>query len=172
MLLDNCSKELKFHKPRKTPACKVCQILLTNDNWNLGAKLNSKYICIEHERERSKINEQTIRGTIHRLLRRAKSNAKNRGWEFDLNYDFVLNILEKGICQISGITFIYISYHRFRPSIDRIDNNKGYTKNNVQIVVKIYNYLKNRYSDEDCLDFLKQFAEYKVAQQKLKEYEI
>lgn len=34
------------------------------------------------------------------------------------------------------------------PSIDRIDNNKGYTMDNLQIVTLGYNNLKNRYGEE------------------------
>ena len=34
------------------------------------------------------------------------------------------------------------------PSIDRIDNNKGYMMDNIQIVTLGYNNLKNRYGEE------------------------
>ena len=34
------------------------------------------------------------------------------------------------------------------PSIDRIDNNKGYMMDNIQIVTMGYNNLKNRYGEE------------------------
>lgn len=33
------------------------------------------------------------------------------------------------------------------PSIDRIDNNKGYTMDNIRIVTMAYNQMKNRYSE-------------------------
>ena len=33
------------------------------------------------------------------------------------------------------------------PSIDRIDNNKGYTMDNIKIVTLAYNNLKNRYDE-------------------------
>ena len=33
------------------------------------------------------------------------------------------------------------------PSIDRIDNNKGYTMDNIKIVLMAYNNLKNRYDE-------------------------
>jgi hypothetical protein len=40
------------------------------------------------------------------------------------------------------------------PSIDRIDNNKGYTMDNIQIVTLGYNNLKNRYGEEYVNEFL------------------
>jgi hypothetical protein len=33
------------------------------------------------------------------------------------------------------------------PSVDRIDNNRGYTMDNIQIVSLAYNNLKNRYDE-------------------------
>jgi hypothetical protein len=40
------------------------------------------------------------------------------------------------------------------PSIDRIDNNRGYMMYNIQIVTLGYNNLKNRYGEEYVNEFL------------------
>ena len=40
------------------------------------------------------------------------------------------------------------------PSIDRIDNNKGYTMDNIQIVTMAYNNLKNRYKEEYVAEWI------------------
>jgi hypothetical protein len=40
------------------------------------------------------------------------------------------------------------------PSIDRIDNNKGYTMDNIRIVTNGYNNLKNVHSDRDVWQWI------------------
>ena len=42
----------------------------------------------------------------------------------------------------------------FLPSVDRIDNNKGYTIDNVKIVSQGYNILKNIHSDEKAWEWI------------------
>lgn len=45
--------------------------------------------------------------------------------------------------------------HPFKPSVDRIDNSKGYTIDNIRIVWQIENYCKNTYTQEDVIEFCK-----------------
>ncbi len=40
------------------------------------------------------------------------------------------------------------------PSIDRIDNNKGYMLDNIQIVTMAYNQMKNIYSEESIMEWI------------------
>ncbi|MFK5948397.1 MAG: hypothetical protein QM500_06470 [Methylococcales bacterium] len=40
---------------------------------------------------------------------------------------------------------------QWSPSIDRIDNTKGYTKDNCRIVVWMFNLAKNNYKDTDLM---------------------
>ena len=42
----------------------------------------------------------------------------------------------------------------FLPSVDRVDNNKGYTTDNVKIVSQGYNILKNIHSDEKAWEWI------------------
>ena len=46
------------------------------------------------------------------------------------------------------------------PSIDRIDNNKGYTTDNCQIVCNMYNTGKGQHTDLEFLDFCKKVVEF------------
>ncbi len=42
----------------------------------------------------------------------------------------------------------------FLPSVDRIDNNKGYTMDNIRIVTQGYNYLKSIYDDNKVWEWI------------------
>ena len=42
----------------------------------------------------------------------------------------------------------------FLPSVDRIDNNKGYTMDNIRIVTAAYNNVKNIYNDNEVSEWI------------------
>jgi len=88
---------------------------------------------------------------VHKvLLNNAKNRARAKGLEFSLTSEWLLERLEKGLCEVTGINFEgYCS--PFAPSLDRKDPNKGYTEDNTQVVVWIYNRCKNTDSHEDVL---------------------
>ena len=69
------------------------------------------------------------------------------GHSFHLSFRMGKRILE-GDRKALGINSLLL------PSIDRIDNNKGYTMDNIQIVTLGYNNLKNRYGEEYVNEFL------------------
>ena len=46
--------------------------------------------------------------------------------------------------------------HPFKPSIDKIDNTKGYTLDNIQILWNIENKCKNLYTNDDVILFCKE----------------
>jgi len=73
-----------------------------------------------------------------------KSNAKKLNIEFDLTIDFLKSITVK-YCPILGIE---LDYHNSKhkdnsPSFDRIDPNKGYTKDNTRIISRKANQSKS-----------------------------
>lgn len=39
----------------------------------------------------------------------------------------------------------------FGPAIDRIDSKKGYSIENIRLVCNLFNFAKNRYTDDDVL---------------------
>lgn len=63
-------------------------------------------------------------------------------------------MLQNYKCAVTGIQFD-LSYRNeyFKnprdPSIDRINNSKGYTADNIQLVCAWYNLMKNEWSDDE-----------------------
>ncbi len=88
-------------------------------------------------------------------LRRARSRAKKLGVEFSLTREWLEKKMDGGCCEVTGIYFEFgnTPYHSFLPSLDRIDSSGGYTPDNVQVVVLIYNRAKGPDSHADIVRF-------------------
>lgn len=103
-------------------------------------------------------SRHTKRARLHELLRRAKARAERKGREFDLDTDWLDGKIDIGHCEQTGIAFDMSQGNGrspWTPSFDRIDNSKGYTKDNTQIVVWAYNAAKGEGTDSDVLRLCK-----------------
>lgn len=104
---------------------------------------------------------KTTKGRAKTLLKSAKSSSKNKQIKFDLDEKWIEDILIEGKCQVSGIPFSFESMNTgkwghgsqnpFGPSLDRTDPFGGYTKDNVKVVVWIYNVGKQNNTHEDIM---------------------
>ena len=95
-----------------------------------------------------------------RLYGNAQKRAKANGW---LAPDFGSSWIEEkillGVCEVTGILFDLTSQtsdtvhakNPWVPSIDRIDSSKPYTKDNVQLVVYMYNVCKAEFAHKDVV---------------------
>jgi hypothetical protein len=92
----------------------------------------------------------------------ATKRAKTMGWpkpDFDTNY--IYEKIKHGYCEVTGIKFdleteVRKSVHAknpWVPSIDRTDSTKPYLKNNIKIVIFMYNVCKSEFTHEDVLKF-------------------
>jgi len=79
---------------------------------------------------------------LYRLVNAAKSRAKRTGKEFDLVLE---DIHLPHACPILGIEIEWGEGRSIdgSPSLDRFDNTKGYTKDNVRVISRRANCLKN-----------------------------
>lgn len=93
----------------------------------------------------------SARGRAHFLIGRARERARKKHIPFDLTVQAIANVLEKGVCQVTGIPFdmsVYGGKRPWAPSIDRLDSSKGYVFGNVRVVVWAYNCAKNVWPEE------------------------
>lgn len=95
------------------------------------------------------------------LLHYTKKNAKARGIQFNLSMSELAYVYRRnnGCCALTGIPFSWDKGPWLRrpwaPSIDRIDNAKGYTRTNVRIVCGAVNFAMNEWGE----DVLRKIAE-------------
>ena len=98
-----------------------------------------------------KKNNQPVLYKAERLLYYSRVRSKQKSIDNDLDKNWVLDRIIAG-CVKTGLPFIFDSKrlrHPFSPSIDRIDNNKGYIKTNCQLVYWAYNTTKAEFMDDD-----------------------
>lgn len=90
------------------------------------------------------------------LYKSAEKRARRSGIEFSLSESDMIDVVNvaKGKCHVSGICFDLYSpipekgmRRPYFPSIDRIDNSKGYHRDNVRLVCQIVNYAMNEFGE-------------------------
>lgn len=103
-----------------------------------------------------------ISGTLFKNL---KNSAKNRKLEFDLDKEYLWDLFlkQEKKCAISGVELFFgsvdIKFTR-NASLDRIQNDIGYIKGNVQWVHKDINIMKHIHSLSDFIEICKTITEY------------
>lgn len=99
------------------------------------------------------------RYAIDRMLRNAKVRANKNGLDFTLNPD---NLVIPDICPILQIPLFTGTKGDYSnsPSLDRIDNTKGYVDGNVAIISSLANSMKNCATIEQLQTFAKNIGEY------------
>lgn len=107
----------------------------------------------------------SMKNALCDALKRAKTRDRDKGRKCDIDEEFIIQLYErqKGCCALTGIP---ISVNEdlasdnprsaFGPSIDRINNRRGYEPDNVQITLVIANIAKSDFAD---VDFFRMCAE-------------
>jgi len=132
MTVKKCSKckQVKsideFHKDKqkKTGLASCC--ILCRKGY---AKENRERIT-QYQRDLKKINPTSS------LFYQAKHRAIKKNLSFDLTIEW-LQERYTGYCELTGIKFQQATKGKspISPSIDRIDSSKGYTKDNIRIII-------------------------------------
>ena len=103
---------------------------------------------------------QTPAGRAVHMLGNCRGSAKRRNITFDLRLEDILPAVESRVCQLTGLPFDFTPNKKkglnpYAPSVDRIDNEKGYTKDNVRVVLWAVNAALNECSDEEARPIIK-----------------
>lgn len=116
--------------------------------------------CKECAKKRKQIEfkNRSPRDNIGTLVTGAKTRAKRSGIQCTITKNSMLEMYDKqnGKCAITGIPFeinLTEGKNSKAPSIDRIDPNKGYTIDNVQLVCSHVNMMKSNLSMDELYEF-------------------
>jgi hypothetical protein len=113
----------------------------------------------ERRRSYASLYNEFRRGTPHGraavLLNVARQRAEKKGLEFSLTLDWLEPRIVAGVCEVTGLPFDLATQPTnkgpsipFSPSLDRIDNSRGYSEDNVQVVVSVYNVAKGAWGHD------------------------
>ncbi len=91
--------------------------------------------------------------------RSIKSKAKYRNLDFKISIKESWNLFvkQKGLCALTGVS-IKLRVNKgkeYTASLDRINNNKGYVKGNIQWVHKDINWMKGTFSQKQFIELCK-----------------
>lgn len=99
----------------------------------------------------ARVKSQTPEWKMHQ---RAKRRAFESKREFSISVE---DIVIPDICPVLGININMNSgksgAYKNSPSLDRIDNSKGYTKDNIQVISQLANAMKCHASTEELQKF-------------------
>lgn len=122
--------------------CHVCKEFYPINNF-----IKNPYMgCKKCRTKRYNDYNSTLRGFIINLVgaarsRTTKNNKKGRDLEFDITYIdiFDLIISQKGRCFYSEIPLMFAIKSDWMCSIERLDNNTGYVKENIVLICNEFN---------------------------------
>lgn len=149
----------KYGNPRPKIVCPSCNQLMSQNKFSYVDKNDPtkgiRQLCkscsakrAEYEKERRK-NNWKYKPTLH-MLNNSKQRAKAFGREHTLTES---DIVIPDYCPVLGIKLEVgdRKNHDNAPSIDRIDNEKGYIKENIVIVSNRANLLKKDATTEELV---------------------
>lgn len=95
-------------------------------------------------------------GRAYILMSAARIRAARDGWAFDLDLDWVKRKIYAGTCEVSGLPFdlrppTRSAKNPFAPSIDRKNNDRGYTKRNCRAILWCLNVAFSDWGEQIAL---------------------
>lgn len=114
--------------------------------------------CAYKDATRKKKYQEIPKGWFDAKKRRAAERGKE--WDITIEYIWKIYLKQGRVCALSGLPldFDYESENG-TVSIDRIKNEKGYVKRNIQLIHKDLNYMKYVYDQQYFIKMCKLVAE-------------
>lgn len=195
-----CSRSLKRKYPQAVKQCTHCgetkpveEFALNNTNTTDGRQSWCKPCTLGAEKKWREDNPEenqknvarrfgnyymSINGRSAHLLNNARSRARRAGVDCSLTKEWIMEKLEKGTCEITGLPFEYKTGHgkghrqnSFSPSLERIVPIGPYSPENTIMAVWIYNRAKGAFPLEDfnkmCVSVANQLSEATTPSQQL-----
>lgn len=156
-------KDKKYNRPMFRCQCD-CGGIVTVPIYVLRSGNTKSCGCYQREQQIMHARKAKGQAGFNRLYREYKRSAKNKGHSFELTKED-LSLITKMNCHYCGVEpSTVICGDPQRPGrhgdytfngIDRIDNSKGYTMDNVAPCCKLCNYMKRGLSATEFLRHIK-----------------
>jgi len=157
-------------KKFRVPINFVCKLCGDDDllNFYVSNKAKCKK-CISHEMKKKYINGDftnryetnlnwKLENFIHNKVQAAKHRSIRKQIEFNITDEIVEDILKQqgGKCYFTGVVLTFSTHDWNSLSIDRLNNDLGYTKENIVLVTRFANSSKNTQTTEEFINNIKQ----------------
>lgn len=150
----------------KTRTCKTCSITKPSSEFYVNSKGAIRKSCKACDREserarkrrdpeltayRQKTWRRNYRG--HALVNVARHRAKTKGVSFDLSPLDIQSRIDAGYCELTGIPFNLDEPKAWNaPSLDQREAGKGYTRENVRVVLYALNVMANVWGENRIVE--------------------
>jgi hypothetical protein len=169
-------KNLRYERPtdgqRKCASCEI-EKDISEFHSDKSSTTGLQSYCKDCQSEKSKKWASTLDGFVKRLHLDMRHNAKKRAKELNIEItcDDIkeLYFKQNGLCALSGLTMTTDTYmtkgnqhiiNKMNISIDRINSDLGYTKDNIQLVGAMINRMKSDLTNKEFIDFCSIISEY------------
>lgn len=113
---------------------------------------------LEHDR---------LKRRCYNQLSNTKQRARKKNLKFNLTFEWLWDKWKSGICDKTYMPFCFYltpledrkpgeQFNPWAPSIDRVDSSKGYTQDNCNVVIWMYNSCKQVFDHDDVVRFANQ----------------
>lgn len=164
-----CKKEFdksvsEYNRSNKNKQPHFCCLNCSASNRNTNKKITQKEI--DHLKRISKLGVGKNRDDYTKFRYFKRINASHKHQKNNLSLQDIKEVWDRqnGICEHTRLQLSLpdsiegfdesIPPHK-RASLDRIDNTKGYTKDNVHFVSFMTNLAKNRFDEKCVLEFIR-----------------
>lgn len=116
-------------------------MIAIDDQWSHLPTASMRYYKRHRDKVNQKRNDHKFTNVEFWLYKAAKARSGKKGLAFNIDLE---DIVVPEFCPVFGVKLI-ASEHKATdcsPSLDRIDNTKGYVKGNVQVISNKANRLK------------------------------
>lgn len=144
LLRNSEQTNMNGHSDHLIKTCAHCRRQKTIEDFHVQSqKTDGRHPVCKECRSREHYRDLRSR-TSHYLWKQAKQRAKERGLQFEISVDDII-IPDK--CPITGIPLSVSDglWSNTSPSLDRIDNSKGYTPGNIAVISFLANNFKADY---------------------------
>ena len=133
-------------RPKKTvetgkSLCFKCGIEGVVDDFHLAAD-RVPSLCKGCELQNAGISRTMLRRTASQLISSARQRSRAKGSSFDLDVDFILGLIlkQQALCAYSGVDLeLTTPKSHWRISLERLNNNQGYVRENVALIAMEFN---------------------------------
>lgn len=155
--------------PIETCKCRHCGTIFQHERTRRAKTFCSRKCYQQHynQNRRNPEGERLRQAKLRKekpalsMLYRVRHAAKKQGLACSLTEAWIEQRLNTAVCEVTGLPLVTKDYKPgdqgnrdfFAPSLDRINNNAGYTPSNCRLVCWGYNLVKSNYTDREVLAF-------------------